>query len=144
MRDKKILESLLGEIGIRINGNNPYDIQIHNQRFYKRVLTQGSLGLGESYMDGWWECEKLDELFYKILYSGIENKVKNNPLFLFEIFLSRIFNMQSKRRAFRIGERHYNLGNELFKNMLDKRMVYSCGYWKDAYTLDQAQEAKLT
>ena len=143
MRDKKILESLLGEIGIRINGNNPYDIQIHNQRFYKRVLTQGSLGLGESYMDGWWECEKLDELFYKILYSGIENKVKNNPLFLFEIFLSRIFNMQSKRRAFRIGERHYNLGNELFKNMLDKRMVYSCGYWKDAYTLDQAQEAKL-
>ena len=143
MRHKKILERLLKETGIGINKNSPYDIQVHDERFYKRVLTQGSLGLGESYMDGWWDCKKLDQLFYRILYSGIENKVKKNLLFLFEVLLTRIFNMQSKRKAFQIGERHYNLGNELFKNMLDKRMVYSCAYWKDAYTLDQAQEAKL-
>jgi len=143
MRHKEILESLLKEASIRINGNNPYDIQVHDQRFYKRVLSQGSLGLGESYMDGWWDCKKLDQFFYRILYSGIESSAKRNLGFLFEVFLARIFNMQSKRMAFQIGEQHYNLGNELFKNMLDKRMVYSCGYWKDAYTLDQAQEAKL-
>lgn len=143
MRHKKILEALLKETGVRINGNSSYDIQVHDERFYKRVLTQGSLGLGESYMDGWWDCKKLDEFFYRILYSGIESKVKNNLLFLFEVLLARIFNMQSKRKAFQIGERHYNLGNELFKNMLDSKMVYSCGYWKNAYTLDEAQEAKL-
>ena len=143
MKYKKILEGLLKGTGIRINGNNLYDIQVHDERFYKRVLTQGSLGLGESYMDGWWDCQKLDELFYRILYSGIENKAKKNLVFLFTISLARIFNMQSKKRAFRIGEKHYDLGNELFKNMLDKRMVYSCAYWKNAHTLDEAQEAKL-
>jgi cyclopropane-fatty-acyl-phospholipid synthase len=143
MRYKKILERLLKETGIRINKNSPYDIQVHDQRFYKRVLTQGSLGLGESYMDGWWDCQKLDQFFYRILYSGVGSNTKKNLVFLFQVLLARIFNMQSKRKAFQIGERHYNLGNELFKNMLDKRMVYSCAYWKDTYTLDQAQEAKL-
>jgi len=143
MRHKKILEALLKETGIKINENSPYDIQVHDERFYKRVLTQGSLGLGESYMDGWWDCKKLDEFFYRILYSGIESNAKKNLVFLFDVLLPRIFNMQSKRKAFQIGERHYNLGNELFKNMLDSQMVYSCGYWKNAYTLDEAQEAKL-
>lgn len=143
MRHKKILESLLEETGIRINGNNPYDIQVYDERFYKRVLNQGSLGLGESYMDGWWNCKKLDEFFYRILYSGIESNAKKNLVFLFEVLLAIIFNMQSKRKTFQIGERHYNLGNELFKNMLDNQMVYSCAYWKDVYTLDEAQEAKL-
>lgn len=143
MRYKKILEALLKETGIKINEKSPYDIQVHDERFYKRVLAQGSLGLGESYMDGWWDCKKLDEFFYRILYSGIEDSVKKNLLFFSEVLLTRIFNMQSKRRAFQIGELHYNLGNELFKNMLDSRMVYSCGYWKNVHTLDEAQEAKL-
>lgn len=143
MRHKKILEALLKETGIKINEKGPYDIQVHDKRFYKRVLAQGSLGLGESYMDGWWDCKKLDELFYRILYFGIENDVKKNLSFLFEILLAKVFNMQSKSKAFQIAERHYNLGNDLFKNMLDKRMVYTCGYWKNASTLNKAQEAKL-
>ena len=143
MNSKKRVEKILSFAGININGNNPWDIRVHNEKFYQRVLTQGSFGLGESYMDEWWDCEKLDELFYRILSSGIESKVKENLVFLLEILLVRIFNMQSRKRAFRIGEKHYDLGNELFRNMLDKRMVYSCAYWKNAYTLDEAQEAKL-
>ena len=55
----------------------------------------------------------------------------------------KLFNYQSKARAFQIGEHHYDLGNDLFEKMLDKRMIYSCGYWKNAKTLDEAQEAKL-
>jgi len=143
MKYKKILESLLKETGVKINGNSSYDIQVHDERFYKRVLTQGSLGLGESYMDGWWDCKKLDEFFYRVLYCEIENSVKKNLPFLFEVLMAKVFNMQSKGRAFQIGEKHYNLGNELFKNMLDKRMVYTCGYWKNARTLNKAQEDKL-
>ncbi len=94
-------------------------------------------------MDSWWDCERLDEFFFQLLRSEAENNVKKNMTLLFPVLLARMFNMQSKARAFQIGERHYDLGNELFKNMLDNRMVYSCAYWKNAQTLDEAQEAKL-
>lgn len=143
MEEKKILEHLLKNTGVKINGKNSYDIQVHDNRFYKRVLAEGSLGLGESYMDGWWDCNKLDDLFYRILYFGLDKGVKKNIPFLLSILTAKAFNMQSKRRAFNIGKRHYDIGNDLFKKMLDKRMVYTCGYWKDAENLDQAQEAKL-
>ena len=140
---KNTVEKILSLAGIKIKGNNPWDITVHNEKFYYRVLTQSSLGLGESYMNGWWDCKKLDEFFYRILRSQIENKVKQNWILFFELLLARIFNMQSKKRAFQIGEKHYDIGNELFKNMLDERMVYSCACWEDAHTLDEAQENKL-
>lgn len=136
-------QKLLSLAGIKINGDNPWDIRVHNEKFYQRVLAQGSLGLGESYMDGWWDCEKLDEFFYRALRSQIESKVRQNWALLFKVLLARVFNMQSKKRAFQIGEKHYDLGNELFRNMLDKRMVYSCAYWKGSHTVDEAQESKL-
>ena len=136
-------QKLLSLAGIKINGDNPWDIRVHNEKFYQRVLAQGSLGLGESYMDGWWDCEKLDEFFYRAVRSQIKSKVRQNWALLFEVLLVRVFNMQSKKRAFQIGEKHYDLGNELFRKMLDKRMVYSCAYWKDSHTLDEAQESKL-
>ena len=142
-KSKNILEEILSLAGIKINGNNPWDIKVHNEKFYHRVLTQSSLGLGESYMDEWWDCERLDEFFCRILRSQIESKVKQNWILLFEVLLARIFNMQSKKRAFQIGEKHYNLDNELFKNMLDERIVYSCAYWENDHTLDEAQENKL-
>ena len=137
------LQEMLSSVGVKINGNNPWDISVHNERFYDRVLAQRSLGLGESYMDGWWDCEKLDEFFYRILRSQTDTKVKVSMSLLIEALTARIINLQSKGRAFQIGEKHYDLGNELFINMLDRRMVYSCAYWKDAQTLDDAQESKL-
>jgi cyclopropane-fatty-acyl-phospholipid synthase len=54
-----------------------------------------------------------------------------------------LLNLQRRSRAFQIGERHYDIGHDLFSHMLDKRLIYSCGYWKNASTLDEAQEAKL-
>jgi len=136
-------EKILSLAGIKINGNDPWDIKVHNEKFYGRVLTQGSLGLGESYIDGWWDCEKLDEFFYRILRSEIENEIKQNLRLLLNVLLAKVFNMQSKKRAFQVGQKHYDLGNELFENMLDKQMVYSCAYWKDSHNLDEAQENKL-
>jgi len=140
---KKTAEELLSLAGVEIDGTHPWDIQIHNDDFYRRVLSQGSLGLGESYMDGWWDCEELDEFFYRIIRADLEHKVRLNWRLLLKAIWARIYNLQSRRRAFQIGERHYDLGNDLFENTLDKRMVYSCAYWRNASTLDQAQENKL-
>lgn len=142
MSHKKVIESLLEGTGIKINGVNPCDIQVRDERFYKRVLAYNSLGLGESYMDGWWDSESLDGFFCKILSAGIENKAGNWRIIPY-LLKGIIINAGRKSRAFNIGERHYDVGNGLYKNMLDKRMVYTCGYWKEAKDLDEAQEAKL-
>ncbi len=137
---KAHIEEILSPAGITIDGPNPYDIRIRDERFYKRVITDGSLGFGESYMDGWWDCECLDEFFFKLMPTDPQDKVTKNWRLL---ILSALFNVNRKSRAFQIGQKHYDLGNNLFEHMLDKRMTYSCGYWKDAKTLDEAQEAKL-
>jgi cyclopropane-fatty-acyl-phospholipid synthase len=138
-----IAKKLLSLAEIKINGNDPWDIRVRDEKFYRRVLSQGSLGLGEAYMEGWWDCEALDEFFFRVIRSQIQNKIKKNWSLIYEVLLARGLNMQSRKRAFQIGEKHYDLGNELFINMLDKRLVYSCAYWKDATTLDSAQENKL-
>ena len=134
---------MLDQIGVKINGDNLCDIRVLNEKFYQRVLSGASLGLGESYMDGWWECECLDEFFHRLIPSRPEDKIKKDWKLLLHILNAVILNKGSKSRAFQIGERHYDIGNELYMNMLDKRMVYSCAYWKDAKNLDEAQEAKL-
>ncbi|MDC9592037.1 cyclopropane fatty acyl phospholipid synthase [Xenorhabdus sp. IM139775] len=139
----RIAHELLQEIDIEINGKRPFDIRIKNPDFYKRVLKEGSLGLGESYMDGWWECDRLDIFFYKVLQAGLEHRIPKNVKDIFKIIISRIFNLQSPKRAWIVGEEHYNLGNDLFTRMLDPYMQYSCGYWKDANTLEEAQTHKL-
>ena len=140
---KRLAEKLLSMAEIQINGTNPWDVQVHDERFYKRAITEVELGIGESYMDGWWDADKLDELIYRIVRNDLQNKVKHNLKIAFQLAGFYLINMQARRRAFIIGERHYDLGNDLFQAMLDKRMNYSCAYWKDATTLDEAQENKL-
>ncbi len=140
---KGVAEKILSPAGIEINGDKPWDIKVNNEDFYPRVLSQGSLGLGESYMDGWWNCERLDEFFYRIICYRVPERVRHNLSVLTRAVMAKLFNLQSRKRAFNIGIRHYDLGNELFFNMLDCRAVYSCGYWKNANTLDEAQENKL-
>jgi cyclopropane-fatty-acyl-phospholipid synthase len=138
-----IIQEILDPAGIRIDGSRPWDLRVKDERFFRRVLGEGSLGFGESYMDGWWECDCLDEFFSRLMPLRPEKTINRNLKFRYNILKAVIFNVANRSRAFGIGERHYNLGNELFKKMLDKRMVYSCGYWQDAVTLDEAQEAKL-
>jgi cyclopropane-fatty-acyl-phospholipid synthase len=134
---------LLSLADIEINGHNPWDIQINDNRFFKRAVTEVELGLGESYMDGWWDVEKLDEMIFRIIRADLQNKLKHNLKIALQLSGFYFINMQARRRAFLIGEKHYDLGNDLFQNMLDKKMNYSCAYWKDAASLDIAQENKL-
>lgn len=143
MTNKHLVEKLLAEAGVKINGSAVWDIQVHNENFYGRVLRQGSLGLGESYMDSWWDCESLDQFFHRVLEAGLGKKIKKNWGLLLKIGWNLALNPGRKSKAFEIGEKHYDIGNDLYKAMLDKRLTYTCGYWKNARNLDEAQEAKL-
>ena len=140
---KKIVGDLLASAGVTLNGSAPYDIQVTNDDFYRRVLQKGILGLGETYMDGCWHCPRLDQLTDRLLRAQIDKKVKKNWRLLWGVLRSQIFNMQKRSRAFQVGEQHYDAGNDLYRAMLDKRMLYTCAYWKEAQDLDTAQEAKM-
>lgn len=140
---KQFISELLANADITINGNHPWDIQVHNEQVYPRVLHDNILGFGESYMDQWWDCERTDILVEKIIRAKLDTKIKANLPLLMKTFLAKIFNLQTKDRAWEVGKKHYDLGNLLFQHMLDSRMTYTCGYWKDAKTLEEAQTAKL-
>ena len=139
----RIANELLSRAGIQVNGPSASDIQVKNPDFFKRVLQEGSLGLGESYMDGWWECDRLDVFFTKVLRAGLEKQLPRHLKDTLRIAGARLFNLQSKKRAWIVGKEHYDLGNDLFTRMLDPQMQYSCAYWKDAERLEDAQIAKL-
>ncbi|MBD3654720.1 cyclopropane fatty acyl phospholipid synthase [Kangiella sp.] len=140
-----ILVDLAAEAGVRFNGSNPWDIQVLDSQVYRRILTQGSLGLGEAYMDGMWECAALDELFTRLLRADIEQKLTGMARLrvIGEALLQKIVNRQKRARAYEVGEKHYDTGNDIFEAMLDPTMNYSCGYWAKADNLAQAQIDKL-
>ena len=142
-REQQLVQRLLDCAGVQINGQRPFDIQVHDPAFYPRVIAGGSLALGESYMDGWWDCEKLDQFFARVTGARLDKMVRSSKTLWWLGLKSRLTNSQGKSRAFEIGQRHYDIGNELFEAMLDKRMNYSCAYWKKADNLDAAQKAKL-
>jgi cyclopropane-fatty-acyl-phospholipid synthase len=138
-----IIRQILEKADIEVNGPDPWDIQVHDSRFYSRVLREVELGLGESYMDGWWDCPAIDQFVDKALRAAIDQSIKGNWKILLHVLRSRYLNLQTSSRAFEVGEKHYDLGNDLYRAMLDKRLNYTCAYWRDASDLDQAQEAKL-
>lgn len=140
---KRRAEALLARADIRINGDRPWDLIVHRDEFYPRVFREGSLGLGESYMDGWWDSPALDQFFDHLFRAKLEGNALP-PWRAIRLYLqSLLLNPQTKSRSFKVGEGHYDMGNDLFEAMLDKRMVYTCGFWDGAENLDAAQEAKL-
>ena len=139
----KKYSEFLESVDIEINGIRPWDITVHNPDLYKSVFFNGSLGFGESYMKGWFDCERLDLFFEKILKQGIYTEIQGIPLFLGKV-KSKFRNLQTLSRAFQVGQHHYDIGNDLFSLMLDKTMMYTCGYWsRDVSTLEESQIAKL-
>jgi cyclopropane-fatty-acyl-phospholipid synthase len=135
------VKRLLATADIRMNDDRPWDIQFHDARVADRVLARGSLGLGESYMDGWWDCQALDEFFHRVLSARLHEKVTLG--LTLQSLRAKILNLQSARRAWQVGKVHYDLGNDFFATMLDGRMTYTCGYWAEADNLEDAQAAKL-
>jgi cyclopropane-fatty-acyl-phospholipid synthase len=139
---RRTVEAILDPVDVRIDGDRPWDVRVRDERFFRRVLADGALGLGESYVEGWWNCGAVDELFVRL--SRLDPRVVPIPRSAqWQALVDRFVNRQSKAAAARDAARHYDLGNDLFTRMLGRTMAYSCGYWKDARDLDQAQEAKL-
>ena len=136
------VESLLNGTDVAIDGHHPWDIRVRDPNFFRRVVAQGSLGVGEAYMDGEWECDRIDEMLYRIFRAHAERQL---PMLrqAWAALRATLLNPQTPRRSFKVGEHHYDIGDDLYTRMLDSRMIYSCGYWKQADTLEQAQEAKL-
>ncbi len=145
---RELFDSLLSPADIKINGDRPWDIKVLDDALFQRVLADGSLGLGEGYMDGQWECEQIDEMINRILAHDLDEELDSKikmklGLKVASAKLKEFVNPQSVSRAKHDVPFHYNIGNDLFTRMLDKRMTYTCAYWKDADNLDDAQEAKL-
>jgi len=141
--NREIIEQLFSETGVRVNGPDPWDIQVRDERFYTRVLKEGSLGLGEAYMEGWWDCLRIDEFICRLLKGNMEEKIKGNLRSLFYYLSARIFNLQSPSRAGIIARKHYDLGNDLFFSFLDPDHQYSCAYFQGTDDLAEAQQKKL-
>lgn len=140
---ERVLRDLFASADVQVGGDRPWDLQVHEPDFYRRVLGGGVLALGESYMDGWWDCDALDQFVARVLRADLRDAVGRSARARIVVLLALLTNRQSRRRAFDVGRRHYDLGNDLFEIMLDARWTYSCAYWKEAATLDEAQEAKL-
>ena len=140
---ESIVRELFALAGITIGGTEPGDIVVHDPRFYERLLRDASVGLGESYMDGWWETDALDVMIDKVMRANLKQKVTGSWRLRALTVKAVLFNLQSKARSGASVEAHYDIGNDLYTRMLDPRMVYTCAYWKNAKNLTEAQEHKL-
>ncbi|NCV81769.1 MAG: cyclopropane fatty acyl phospholipid synthase [Actinobacteria bacterium] len=143
MNSKALCHSILATAEIPINSHEPWSIHVHNEKLWDRIISQHQLGLGEAYMDGWWDCQAVDQMLTRLLSINVISLLRPSPTVVLTALKSTLFNRQTKSRAAKNAKHHYNIGNELYSRMLDKEMAYSCAYWKDATTLDQAQINKF-
>ena len=140
-KEKEAVATFFGAADIRINGTRPWDMQVHDERLYQRLLQGGSLGLGETYMEKWWDSERVDLLFEKLLRIQ-KQRVLTLPLLLLSV-KARLLNLQTLFRSRQVVDVHYDLSNELYTSFLDPYNQYTCGYFKDTDDLDTAQVKKL-
>ena len=140
---ERLVRSWLEQADVAIGGSRPWDLQVHDRRLFRRVLLRGSLGVGEAWMERWFDCAALDQMFERLFDAGVGGRVSAWSR-LPGALRALLFNMQSRARAFQVGQRHYDIGNDLYQAMLGPRMLYSCAWWSGgAKDLEQAQEKKL-
>lgn len=141
------VNDLLKQADVIVGGSRPQDITITNPGLYARVLSERELGVGEAYMDGWWTSKRPDQAITQLITADLASKVKLSPSMIAsgakDVVKYSLINRQSVARAKANAQHHYNIGNDLYEAMLDKRMIYTCGYWKTAKTLEQAQIDKM-
>jgi cyclopropane-fatty-acyl-phospholipid synthase len=135
--------ALLDRADIRIDGDRSWDIHVHDDRLYRRILAEGVLGVGESYMDGWWDCDRLDEMFHRVLAARLDREIRQDWRMLVHLGASRLMNLQSRRRSHHVARQHYDLDTDLYMSFLDPYNQYSCAYFRGTEELDRAQVQKL-
>ncbi len=142
-RAQKVLTNLLAVADIAVDGTRPWDIQVHDARFFGRVLASGTLGVGESYMDGWWDCEALDEMCCRAIRAGLDRRFAFSLPNIWAWLTAVVVNQQTVRRSRKVGRVHYDLSNDFFEAMLDPNMQYSCALFENGDDLATAQLRKL-
>ena len=137
------IKEFLAQAGITINGNQPHDVQLHDKNAMISSLAKNvSLGAGEGYMKKYWDCQALDQLFFRLSRFCSIDDIRGKKTLIWFFIKNRLFNLQSKNRSKTVADIHYNLDNDMYQRMLGPTMAYTCGYWRNAQTLNEAQEAK--
>ena len=118
---------------------------IHDSRFYKRVLSGGTLGFAESYLDGQWSSSNLAKLL-EILSLNLhqfEAKIDKNILFKSIQRLIHVLRPNTRRGAQKNIHAHYDLGNDFYSQWLDPSMTYSSARFSNSdMSLEEAQWEK--
>ena len=144
---ERTVRTALQQAGVCVGGGNPWDPVVHDPGFYARVARDGMLGLGDAYVDGWWDCADLPELFSRAIRGGLWERASRARPALVKRVKDAVLNRQSPGRAVRNVAAHYVRRNDLVLGMLDPWRAYSCAFFRDpadpAEGLDAAQERKL-
>lgn len=140
---RSFFEPLLATADVRVDGNRPWDMRVRDERVFDRILADGSLGLGDAYVDGWWECDALDQFFDRVLRARLDEHLPMRLKHVAHILRVKMFNQQTRKKSTVVAKRHYDIGNDFYAAMLDPYRQYSCGYFKDTDDLAQAQRNKM-
>lgn len=139
---KRIVTNTLARADVAVNGDRPWDVRVNDERFYRRAI-RGSLGLGESYIDGDWDVEELDELFRHLLAAATHTGALSRINRFYHDLRSRLRNLQSRKRSQAVAEEHYNLDHRMYEQFLGPWNQYTCCFFTDTDDLRQAEINKL-
>ena len=131
-RTHDLFVELLANADIIVGGDRPWDLHVHDERVWSRLLRDGTLGAGEAYVEGWWDTPELDQFIDRILRVRFVDALRENWTLVAHAVRARILNLQSITRAFDNGQHHYDIGNDLYEAMLGGRLLYTCAYWPGA------------
>ena len=94
-RAAEIVREMLADAGITVGGSAPWDIQVHDERLYQRVLRDGTLGFGEAYIDGWWDCAALDQMIDACCRARLASTSSDNWVLVAHAVKARLLNLQT-------------------------------------------------
>mmetsp|Transcript_2643 Transcript_2643/g.5371 ORF Transcript_2643/g.5371 Transcript_2643/m.5371 type:complete len:414 (+) Transcript_2643:74-1315(+) len=154
LRQPHIAEALARYI-VKVGGisDSLYDhVEFHDPTAWYDIITQGNLGVAESYMHGKIKVDPLP--FFLTLLNGTALGTRRKEGSDYMVFFmdminlptalaGRLFNQQTRERSTRVTKQHYDAGNDLYERMLGPSMSYTCAYWRNATTLDEAQTNKF-
>ncbi len=137
-------EQVVGRKSAKGQLPNDITINVHRERFFERILSEASLGIGESYMDGDFEMAEgeIADFLTILLRNRVDQKVRKNWRLSWNVLRIRLANLFRGRE----GNIHqaYDVGADLFKCFLDPTMMYSCAYVNsEDEDLEQIQHNKL-
>jgi cyclopropane-fatty-acyl-phospholipid synthase len=129
-----------------IKGTGPSGtVIVKNPELYDRIVRDGSLGMGEGYMEGWWDAENGDiaSAIGVIISNHLEKAIRVSPSLLLSAASTKLFANVSRVRSKTNIQQHYDVGNDFYELFLDDNMAYTCAYQKDPNdTIEQMQDQK--